>query len=61
MNKEKEFALYKGDKLLFIGTKKQLAKEKKVKVETISFFGSPTYRKRTSEEKGIRLVRLEDV
>lgn len=60
MSKEKEFALYKGDKLLSIGTKKNLAKEKNVKVETISFYGSPTYRKRTSKNKGMRLVRLDE-
>lgn len=60
MRKRKEFALYKGEVLLTYGTKEEIAKERNVKVASISFYGSPTYKKRTSEEKGLRLVELED-
>ncbi|HEM5071324.1 TPA: hypothetical protein U1212_001981, partial [Streptococcus suis] len=51
---EKEYALYKGDKLLAIGTAKELAEQFDVKVSTIHFYKSPTYIKRTSEKNGRR-------
>lgn len=38
MNKEKEYALYKGEKLLGIGTKKELAKMLGIKTSTINFY-----------------------
>lgn len=37
MNKEKYYALYRGENFLGIGTKKELAELLGVKVETISF------------------------
>lgn len=55
---EKEYALYKGDMLLAIGTAKELAKEFGVKVATIHFYKSPTYVNRTSAERGRRLVEV---
>lgn len=60
MNKKKQFALYKGESLITFGTKEEIAKERNVKVASISFYKTPTYKKRTSEEKGLRLVELED-
>lgn len=59
MNKEKIYALYRGEKILGIGTKKELAELLNVKVETISFYNTPAYTKRTSQEKGRRLVVLD--
>lgn len=59
MNKEKVYALYRGEKFLGIGTKKELAELLNVKVETISFYGTPAYTKRTNLEKGRRLVVLD--
>jgi len=53
----KEYALYKGDTLLSIGTLDELSKQFKVKRRTLLFYSSPTQRKRTSEEKGRRLVK----
>ncbi|HEM5332036.1 TPA: hypothetical protein U1386_000584 [Streptococcus suis] len=55
---EKEYALYKGDKLLAIGTAKELAEQFGVKVSTIHFYKSPAYIKRTSDAKGRRLVEI---
>lgn len=49
---EKEYALYKGDKLLAIGTAKNLAEQFGVKVSTIHFYKSPAYIKRTSDARG---------
>lgn len=59
MYKEKTYALYKGDDLLAMGTKKELADLYGVKVETISFYNTPAYEKRTTSEKGRRLVALD--
>lgn len=59
MNKEKVYALYKGEELLEIGTKKELAERFGVKVKTISFYNTPSYTKRTRPEKGRRLVVLD--
>ncbi|HEM3577530.1 TPA: hypothetical protein ACGPBB_001560 [Streptococcus suis] len=55
---EKEYALYKGDKLLAIGTAKELAEKFGVKVSTIHFYKSPAYIKRTEESKARRLVEI---
>ncbi|HFR3342901.1 TPA: hypothetical protein ACHWCH_001420 [Streptococcus suis] len=55
---EKEYALYKGDELLAMGTAKELAKQFGVKVPTIHFYKSPAYIKRTSEMKARRLVEI---
>ena len=59
MNKEKVYALYKGDELLEIGTKKESAERFGVKVKTIGYYSTPAYQKRTSPEKGRRLVVLD--
>ncbi len=55
----KEYALYKGDELLDIGTLKYLSVKFKVKIRTLLFYQTPSQKKRTSENKGRRLVRLE--
>ena len=57
-NPEKEYALYKGDKLLAMGTKKEIAKQLGVKTSTIGFYAKSSYAKRTSEEKGRRLIEI---
>ncbi|EAC8092889.1 TPA: hypothetical protein ACSY1D_11270 [Listeria monocytogenes] len=53
-----EYALYKADELLIIGTVEELAEFQKVKCETILFYATPSYRKRTSE-KGLRVIRVD--
>ncbi len=55
----KEYALYKGDELLDIGTLKYLSEKFKIKIKTLLFYQTPTQKKRTSENEGRRLVRLE--
>ena len=59
MIKEKEYALYKGEKLLGIGTKKELAELLGVKISTINFYQSPAYKKRTNDLKSRRLVEID--
>ena len=46
-----EYALYKGENLLAIGTERQLARELCVKVETIKFYKSPAYQRRLEKRK----------
>lgn len=57
-----EYAVYKGDELLGIGTAKELAERLKVKVETIKFYSTTSYQKRIKKENHNRLisVKLED-
>lgn len=59
MNKEKIYALYRGEKFIAIGTKKELAELLNVKVETISFYATPAYKKRINEAKARRLVFVD--
>ena len=47
----KEYALYKGDELIGMGTKRELADKFGVKPSTISYYHTPTYINRTSETK----------
>ena len=44
--KMKEYALYKGDDCLAIGTIKEIAKKMQVKYKTIYFYTMPAYKKR---------------
>ena len=53
-----EYALYKGDELLAIGTVREIAIQIGVTEKTVFHYGTPTYQKRTSESAR-RLVRLE--
>ncbi len=59
MNKEKIYVLYRGEKFIAIGTKKELAELLNVKVETISFYATPAYKKRINEAKSRRLVCVD--
>lgn len=54
----KEFALYKGEELIAMGTKKEIAKQLGVSVNTVSYYGTPVYARRTNDSKGRRLVEL---
>lgn len=53
-----EYALYKGNYLLSIGTIKEIADHLKIKEKTVHYYKTPSYKKRTSEEKGRRLVKI---
>lgn len=58
MKRNSQYALYKGEKLVEIGTKKELAELLKVRVETISFYTTPTHRKRS--KNGYCVVKIEE-
>ena len=47
----KEYALYKGDELLAIGTISEIAEKMGVKRDTISFYKTPAYRKRLKKRR----------
>lgn len=51
-----EYAMYKGEELIAIGTIDELAEMRGVKRETIMYYSTPTYAKRVSE-KGLRVVK----
>lgn len=47
--KNPEYALYKGDKFIEIGTAKELAEYLGVSERTVHFYSTPTYMKRNKE------------
>lgn len=51
-----QFAIYKGDVFLFIGTKKQCAEFLKVKEKSIAFYATPAYKRRSKTEYNQRLI-----
>ncbi len=55
---KKEYAVYKGENILAIGTLKDCAEKLGVKENTIKWYGTPTYAKRTSENAR-RMVKLD--
>lgn len=61
--KKREYALYKGDKYLFGGTKQELAEYLGVKLHTITFYNSKTWlnriEKKQSKEPYI-VIQVED-
>ncbi len=59
-----DYAMYKGDELLHIGTIEEIAKAHGVLQQTIRFYTTPAYRRRVSKrekaENYIEVFRLED-
>ena len=55
----KEYALYKGEELLAMGTKREreIAQQLGVSASTVGYYGTPVYARRTSEN-GRRLVEI---
>jgi hypothetical protein len=60
----KEYAVYKGDSLICIGTIKECAEHMDVKPETVRFYTKPSYQKRLEKRKNprnyITVTRLDD-
>lgn len=54
----KEYALYKGEEIIAMGTKSEIAKQLGISVRSLTIYGTPSYAKRTSEEHSRRLVEL---
>ena len=60
MKKPNYYALYKGDEVLTVGTKQELAKFLNVNIRTIEFYSSPTYRKRNKKGNCYIVIRIEE-
>lgn len=62
MKKRKQYALYKGDEILGIGTVEELAKMRGIKPTSLIFLHSPAYKKRRANSKRniLVLIRIED-
>ncbi|SPT98389.1 Uncharacterised protein [Lysinibacillus capsici] len=58
----KEYALYKGDQMVAIGTVKEIAEERGVKPDTIRFYMSGVYQRRSKREVNnrLQLVKLDE-
>ena len=61
MAKIKEYALYKGDKFLMIGTINEISAAYNIKPSTVKFYGNPSYKKRRKNgEDYLLLIEIED-
>lgn len=57
MNNQKEFALYKGDEMLAIGTISEIAKIMNVNEKTIYTYSTNSYKKRIRDRKNPQEIR----
>lgn len=60
----KEYAIYRGDSLIFIGTIKECAEHMGVEPKTVRFYTTPAYQRRVEKRKNARnclaVVCLDD-
>lgn len=57
----KDYALYKGDRFIDLGSKRYLANLLNVKVGTITFYATPTYRKRANKNNnGLIVIKIKE-
>lgn len=56
----KEYALYKGEEIIAMGTKREIAEQLGVSPSTVGYYGTPVYARRTTE-RGRRLVELYEI
>lgn len=54
----KEYAMYKGEELLIIGTEEEIAKELGIKICTVRFYGSNSHKKRLDKLKNSRNAKI---
>lgn len=54
------FALYKGDRLIALGTAEDLARWQGVTAETIRYYSTPAHRRRASGTNRFIAVRIDD-
>lgn len=62
MRKKSDYAVYKGDTFLFLGTTEECAEYFNVKIESIKFLLTPSgrarYAKRKRQDKAITVVNI---
>lgn len=56
----KEYALYKGENMLAIGTLQEIANEMKIKINSVRYIKTPSYQKRGTDKNRRVLVDLEE-
>ncbi|ALC92076.1 hypothetical protein AM500_21485 [Bacillus sp. FJAT-18017] len=59
--KEREFALYKGDTFICIGTAKELANRLDVQVRTISYYATNAYKRRLEKRQTVNPIICVDL
>ncbi len=60
MSKKSQYALYKGDRYMFGGTKEELAIYLEVKKKTIDFYLRPAYKKRVkNSDDRYEVIKVE--
>lgn len=52
------YSLYKGEREIAFGTIEQIAKQLKINVESVKYYNTPSWKKRTSENAR-RLVKVD--
>lgn len=55
-----DYALYKGDMFVSLGSIKEIAKEMGLKEATVKFYASPSYQKRVPAGNGYILIKIEE-
>lgn len=58
MRTRKIFAVYRGDKFIDVGTREELAKRLHLALPTLMFKASPSYHRRTTYEKSLRMYLI---
>lgn len=58
---QKEYALYKGDEFIMIGTAEEIAKERHTLPKSIQFYATPTYKSRYKKRKYEKTYFLVEV
>jgi FixJ family two-component response regulator len=60
----KEYALYKGDEILSIGTIREIAKDLNVLPSTVKYYGYNAYKRKIAKRKNTKntreLIEIED-
>jgi len=60
-NRRKEFAIYRGDNLLVIGTEKECADLLGIDIQTLRFYRTPSYEKRIEISKPDDMMYVVDL
>lgn len=58
LTKPKEYALYKGETFVSVGTLRRISKDTGLKISSLQSYGTPSHRR--SHKNGMQLIELED-
>lgn len=58
-----QYAIYKGDTFLYMGTRKECASYLNVRENTVYFYTTPTYMRRVKDEYSQRIIviKIEEI